>query len=96
VVDQWTIVTEVALIRQIELQNRAIRIELFAIQELFQETGPDAFALSAETFAEARSWESLEKPCSVEFFVQIRGHYYYLELEILPGRTIIFRRARRR
>jgi hypothetical protein len=96
VVDQWTVVTEVSLIRQMEAEGRATRLELFAVQDLFREAGPEAFGLFAADFTGSQSWKTLAEPCSLAFFVQVRGRFLDIELEILPRRTIVFRKARRR
>jgi hypothetical protein len=93
--DLWAVVTEVTLIAQLESWHKDAKLELFAVQQLFREEGPDAFSLTAAAFTERTSWEELEEPCWLEFFVQIRGRFLRIELEIRPGRTVVFRRARR-
>jgi hypothetical protein len=90
----WTVVTEVALLAQLETWHKGARRELFAVQELFREEGPEAFGLYAGTFADQESWDRLDVPCRLEFFVQMGPRYLRIALEICPGRTIIFRTIR--
>jgi hypothetical protein len=90
----WTVVTEVALVAQLETWHKNARRELFAVQELFREEGPEAFDLYAGAFAEQESWDSIDAPCRLEFFIQMRRRYLCIALEIRSGRTIIFRRIR--
>jgi hypothetical protein len=90
----WTVVTEVALMAQLETWDKGARRELFAVQDLFREEGPEAFSLRAGAFADTESWDDLEDPCFLEFFVQMGRRYLYIELEIRPRRTIVFRRVR--
>lgn len=92
--DPWTVVTEVALMAQVETWHKGARRELFAVQDLFREEGPEAFSLHAEAFAEVESWDNLEDPCVLEFFVQMGRRHLHIELEIRPRRTIVFRRVR--
>jgi hypothetical protein len=90
----WTVVTEVALMAQLETWHKNARRELFAVQDLFRQEGPEAFSLYPEAFAGSDDWDALEESCRLEFFVQMELRYLRIELEIRPGRTIIFRRVR--
>lgn len=93
---RWTVLMEVPLIAEVESWDRESQRELFAVQELFRESGPAAFELFAETFADAPSWDALTDACPLEFFVQIRGRFLLLHLDVLPGREIVLSQARRR
>lgn len=90
----WIVRMEVPLIAEVENWDRDAQRELFAVQELFRADGPEAFGLYADTFSQARSWDDLADDCSLEFFVQIRGRFLLLDMEILPGREIVLARAR--
>jgi len=90
----WTVVTEVALMALLETWHKEARRELFAVQDLFRREGPEAFSLHAQAFAGSQDWDELEESCRLEFFVQLGLRYLRIELEIRPGRTIIFRRVR--
>jgi hypothetical protein len=89
----WSVITEVAVVRQVEAWDRDARRQLFAVQELLREKGPEVFDLYAEAFTEVSSWDELDQPCHLEFFIQVRGRYLALVLEIRPARTIVVRRA---
>lgn len=90
----WKVITEVCLIKQVQGWGRSAQRKLFAIQELFAEEGPEAFELHAEAFTEGQSWDQLNEPCPLEFFVH-RAPLCACRTGILPGRTIVFRRAKR-
>ena len=91
----WNVVMEIPLIAEVENWDRAEQRELFAIQELFREEGPEAFELYAEAFSDSASWDALAAPCPLEFVVQIGKRWIDLRLDILPGRAVLFRQARR-
>lgn len=91
----WTVVTETLLIKQADEWSRDARHQLFAIQDRFREEGPDAFALDAAQLADAPSWDELDEPCTIDFFVELRKRLWRIELDILPGRTVVFRHGRR-
>jgi hypothetical protein len=92
---QWKVITETSLIQQLRAWGEDAQRELFAVQELFREEGPAVFELYANAFTDEPSWDRLREPCPLAFFVQIGKSYLDLELEILPGGTIVFRHARR-
>jgi hypothetical protein len=91
---RWTVITEIPLISEIRSRGRDAERRLFAVQELAREEGPDAFGLHAPYLAGVPSWDQLSAPCTPDLFIEVGGRMLWVELEILPGRTIIFRRGR--
>lgn len=93
--EPWDVITEIPLINQADRWGSDPRRQLFAIQVRFREDGPDAYALDPMELANVPAWDQLEEPCTLDFWVQLRGRIWRFEIEIRPGRTIIFRRVRR-
>lgn len=91
---RWTVITEIGLVAEARKRGRQAQRELFAVQELFREEGPDAFHLDPAELAGAEDWERLETACRPDLFIEVGGRRLWIELEIRPGRTILFRRGR--
>lgn len=92
--EPWQVIFEIPLINQADRYGRDARRQLFAIRERFREEGPAAFSLDPQELAGVRSWDELEQPCALDFWIRLRNSWWLIELGILPGRTIIFRRVR--
>jgi hypothetical protein len=92
--EPWQVIFEVPLIRQADQYGRDRRRQLYAIQARFQEEGPAAYSLDPLEWAGVASWEQLAEPCVLDFWVPVRNSWWLIELDILPGRTIVFRRVR--
>lgn len=90
----WTVITEIPLVSEVRARGRHAERELAAVQRLFREDGPDAFGLDAGQLAGAVSWDRIETNCRPDLFVEIGGRRLWVELEIRPGSTIVFRRGR--
>ena len=90
---KWKVVLEANLVRQVGRWSRQGQRELFAVQELLEETGPEVFELYADSFTDAADWDVLDKVCLLEFFVRIGGRFLSVRMEIRPARTIVFRSA---
>ena len=91
---QSTVITEIPLISEIRCRRRQAERELFAVQELFRKEGPNAFGLDATCLASTAAWEEIETMCRPDLFIEVGGRRWWIELEIRPGRTIVFRRGR--
>jgi hypothetical protein len=91
---RWSVITEIPLISEVRSRGREAERALFAEQELCREEGPDALGLDAPYLAGVPSWDQLRMPCAPDLFIELAGRMLWVELEILPERTIIFRRGR--
>lgn len=93
-VDRWNVITELPLLSEVRSRGKVAQNALFAIQEVFREDGPDAFGLHAPYLANSPTWDDLSMPCTPDLFIELGGRRVWIELEIRPGRTIVFRRGR--
>ena len=92
--DKWRVVHEIPLINQADQLDKNLRRQLFSIGDVFRDEGPDAYSLDSMDLAGVPAWDQLGEPCIVDFWVPLRQRWWRCELEIQPGKTVIFRRAR--
>ncbi|HYD37458.1 MAG TPA: hypothetical protein VEA60_07585 [Allosphingosinicella sp.] len=90
----WTVITEIALVSEARARDGQAERELVAVQRLIREEGPGGFGLDAGDLAGAPSWDRVETACRPDLFIEVGGRRLWVELEIRPGRTIVFRRGR--
>lgn len=83
-----------ALIRRVAEWGIEARRALFAAQDRIREVGPDAFELHAPYMAGVPRWDQLSAKCVADLMIQVGSTWLWVELEILPGKTVIFRRGR--
>ena len=91
---RWTVITELPLLSEVRARGLQAERELIAVQRLCRQEGPDALWLDSAHLAEASSWEQIETACRPDLFIEIGGRRLWVELEIRPGCTIVFRRGR--
>jgi hypothetical protein len=91
---RWTVITEIQLIAEVRGRGLQEERELFAVQRLLRQEGPDALRLDSAHLAGAPSWEQIETDCRPDLFIDLGARRLWIELEIRPGRTIVFRRGR--
>ena len=91
---QWTVITEIRLIAEARARGLRAERQLLAVQRLLRQEGPDALRLDSAHLAGAPSWEQIEGACRPDLFIELGGRRLWVELEIRPGCTIVFRRGR--
>lgn len=92
--ERWEVITEVGLRSKVNGWGLQAKYALFAAQERFREEGPDAFELDAPYLTGDPSWDQLSKACLTDLWIQVEHTWLWVELEILPNMTVIFRRGR--
>ena len=92
--ERWEVITEVGLRAKVNRWGLQAKHALFAVQERFREEGPDAFELDAPSLTGDPSWDQLSKARMAELWIQVEHTWLWVELEILPNMTVIFRRGR--
>jgi hypothetical protein len=93
-VERWEVITEVGLRAKVNGWGLSAKYALYAAQERFREEGPDAFELDAPSLTGDPTWDQLSKTYVAELWIQVERTWLWVELEILPNRTVIFRRGR--
>lgn len=91
---RWTVITELSLLAHVRVRGGQAELELRALQDQLRQEGPDALGLDSAFLSGAPAWERMESVCRPDLFVELGGRLLWIELEIRPGRTIVFRRGR--
>lgn len=91
---RWTVITELPLLSHVRERGMQAELELRALQDRLRQAGPDAVGLDATFLTGAPAWEQIEATCRPDLFIESGGRRFWVELEIRPGCTIVFRRGR--
>jgi hypothetical protein len=81
------------MVQSIKHWPRANQIELDAIQRYLRAEGPAGLDWSAYELSGFPDWEAIEQSVSRVFHTAFQERVYRLHLEILPGQTIVVRKA---
>ena len=90
---EWSVVYDISLIRIITAWPKANQIEFDAIQRVLRAEGPAGLDWNAYELSGFPDWEAIEQPVNRVFHTAFQERVYRLHLEILPGQTIVVRKA---
>lgn len=90
----WIVVLDIGLVQSLAGWDRRNRNELLVIKRLLESGGPEALDWDAPALTGAPLWELIGEPYRRGYWTAVGEHFYWLSLEVLPGRAIRIWEAR--